>query len=243
MVNAIHSLPQADDTAQALVLIIAIVIFFAAELARVPLPLSMTLVGLLGGYALAQGQTSHLPYVAEVVALWFIAPVAAVAFAYYLIRYINNRPVADIWRRIRFYKALLIVLAFTAAYALGANTLGLIVATGGFNLATVLAAVGAIFVGSLFLGEGAIRRIGEEFYLMRYSNATVTLAASTVLVEVASFLNIPLSNTQATAAAVLGAGISYKTKFFSLRPFLIVIGGWIAAPTVSFLIGYFLLRL
>jgi PiT family inorganic phosphate transporter len=242
MVNAINSLvPNATMQLQAIVLIISIAIFFAADIARVPLPLTMTLVGLLAGYALAQGQTSHVPYVAEVVAMWFIAPVVAVAFAFYLIRYINSRPVTDIWRRIRFYKALLIVLAFTAAYALGANTLGLVVATAGFNLATVLSALGAIFVGSLFLGQGAIRRIGEEFYLMRYSNATVTLAASTILVEVASVLNIPLSNTQATAAAVLGAGVSYKTKFLSLKPFLIVIGGWIAAPTVSFFIGYFLL--
>jgi inorganic phosphate transporter, PiT family len=244
MINAINAfIPNPSMQLQALVLIISIAIFFVADIARVPLPLSMTLVGLLAGYALAQSQTSHLPYVAEVVAMWFIAPVAAVAFAYYLIRYINSRPVTDIWRRIRFYKALLIVLAFTAAYALGANTLGLIVAVAGFNLATVLAALGAVFVGSLFLGQGAIRRLGEEFYLMRYSNATVTLAASTILVEIASVLNIPLSNTQATAAAVLGAGISYKTKFLSLKPFLIVIAGWIAAPVLSFLIGYLLLRI
>lgn len=243
MINYINRFaPNATMQFQASVLFISVVIFLVATIVRVPLPLSMSLVGLLAGYALAQGQTSQLPFMAEVVAIWFIAPAAAVILAYYLIRYINRRKVTDIWRRIRFYKALLILLAFTAAYALGANTLGLIVATAGFNMATVLSALGGVFVGSLFLGQGPIRRIGEEFYLMRYSNASVTLAASTVLVETAALLNIPLSNTQATTAAVFGAGISYKTKFLTLKPYLIVVGGWIAAPVLSFIIGYLLLK-
>jgi inorganic phosphate transporter, PiT family len=119
--------------------------------------------------------------------------------------------------------------------------LGLIVATGGFNYATVAAAVAAIFIGSFFLGAGAIRRVGEEFYLMRYSNATVALAASTILVITASFLNIPLSNTQTTTAAVFGAGMSYKSKFLSLKPYLTIIVSWVVAPLLSFTIGYFLI--
>lgn len=172
--------------------------------------------------------------------MWFVAPLAAVAIAYYLIRYINRRKVTDIWKTIRTYKAILIILAFTSAYGLGANTLGLIVATGGFNWATILAAVAATFVGSLFLGEGAIRRISEEFYRMRYSNATVALATSTVLVELAAILNIPLSNTQTTTAAVFGAGISYKTKLLSLKPYLLIVTGWIVAPVISFCFGYLL---
>ncbi len=145
------------------------------------------------------------------------------------------------WRRIRVYKFLLIVLAFTSAYSLGANTLGLIVATAGFNWLTVSAAILAIFAGSFFLGKGTIHRVAQEFYLMRYSNATVSLAASTILVEIAAFLSIPLSNTQTTTAAVFGAGISYKTRFLSLKPYITIIAGWMMAPSVSFAIGYLIL--
>jgi inorganic phosphate transporter, PiT family len=242
MVNSINNLmPNVSMEFQAEVLIVAIVIFVIAHLARLPMSLSMSLVGLLAGYALARGVTSQVPYLTEVVAMWFIAPAIAAVLAYYFVRYINSRKVTDIWRRIRFYKALLIILAFTTAYGLGANTLGLIVAAGGFNWATVSAAVAAVFVGALFLGEGAIRRVSEEFYLMRYSNATVALAASTILVEAAAFLNIPLSNTQTTTAAVFGAGISYKSKFLSLKPYLTIVVGWIVAPVLSFAIGYLLL--
>jgi len=201
----------------------------------------MSLVGLLAGYSAAAGLTAMAPYVAEVVAMWFLAPVAAVAIAYGLLSYINSRKVTAIWKRVRVYKAVLIVLGFTSAYSLGANTMGLIVATGGFNLFNVGVAVAAVFVGSLFMGEGAIRRVSQEFYFMRYSNATVALAASTMLVWLAAVVNIPLSNTQTTVAAVFGAGISYKTRFLSLKPYLLIVSGWIVAPVLSFCIGYFLI--
>jgi PiT family inorganic phosphate transporter len=113
----------------------------------------------------------------------------------------------------------------------------MIVATGGFDLASVLAAIAAIFVGSFFLSEGAIKRVSQEFFLMRYANAAVTLVTSTVLVESATFFNIPLSITQTTSTAVFGAGLSYKTKLVSTKPFLKVVAGWVIAPLLSFAIG------
>ncbi len=231
-------LPNATSELQVIALLVAIVIFGIAHIARVPMSLSMSLVGLLAGLSISKGITSGLPYISQVAVMWFIAPVIAALFSFFLIRLINKRQVKDIWRRIRFYKVLLIVLSFTTAYSLGANTLGLIVATAGYNWVNLVVAMTAVFVGSSFLAEGAIRRMSQEFFLMRYSNATVTLATSTILVEVAAFLNIPLSNTQTTAAAVFGTGVSYKAKFMSLKPFLTIIAGWIAAPLLSFLIGW-----
>jgi phosphate/sulfate permease len=242
MANSIRNLmPNASMQLSAEVLVVAVSIFIVAQLARVPLSLSMSLVGLLAGVSIAGGLDGQLGYMTKVVAMWFIAPVAAGILAFCLIRYLNSRKPRNIWQTIRFYKVLLIILAFTAAYTLGANTLGLIVATAGFNWVTVSVAVVAVFAGTFLLGEGAIRRVGEEFYLMRYSNATVALAASTILVEAAALLNIPLSNTQATTVAVFGAGVSYKSKFLSLKPYIIIVLGWVAAPLLSFTIGYFLI--
>jgi len=231
-------LPAASEQLTVQILFAAIMIFLLAHLARVPLSLSMSLVGLLAGTAVAHNLNGQVSYITAIVAMWFIAPIAAGAVAFYLIRVISWQKVTNIWRRIRTYKVLLIVLAFTSAYTLGANTLGLIVATVGFNLLPVAAALIAVFIGSFFLGEGAVRRVGEEFYLMRYSNAAVALATSTILVEIAALLNIPLSNTQATTAAVFGAGVSYKSKFLSLKPYIVIVAGWVAAPLLSFAIGY-----
>ena len=233
-------LPNATVQLEVEALLVAIAIFVIAHLIRVPISLSMSLVGLLAGLSVARGVTTDLSFVAEVAVMWVVAPVCAALLAFYLIRLINRGKMKDIWHRIRLYKGLLIVLSFTTAYVSGANTLSLIVATGGFKVITVIAAIGGIVVGSLFLGEGAIRRISQELYMMRYSNATITLGASTILIEVAALLHIPLSATQTTAAAVFGTGLSYKTKFMSLKPFLIIVVGWIIAPLLSFMIGLLL---
>jgi inorganic phosphate transporter, PiT family len=233
-------LPGASSLLRSEALLVAILVFVAADLVRVPMSLNMSLVGLLAGLSLAGNSPVNPAFAGEVALMWVAAPLIAFALAFYLIRFINRGWPENLWRRLQTYKVLLIVLSFSSAYVLGANTLGLVVATGGFDSAAVLAAVAAVFAGSFLFGQGAIRRVSEEFFLMRYANATATLVTSTVLVEVATIFNIPLSNTQTTTAAVFGTGVSYRTKFVSLKPYLTIIAGWIIAPLLSFAIGLLL---
>ena len=80
----------------------------------------------------------------------------------------------------------------------------------------------------------------EEFFLMRYANSAVTLVTSTVLMEIATIFNIPLSIPQTTSTAVFVAGLSYKTILLSITPFLKVVAGWVIAPLLSFAIGLFI---
>jgi len=237
-VNAL--LPNTALQFRAEALLAAIIIFVIAYLIRAPMSLSMSLVGLFAGLSVASGTFSNGLYVAEVVALWAVAPLISIVFAFYLIRNINRSQPSNIWRRLQIFKVLIVFLALSASYVLGANTIGLIVATGGFNLQSVAVGVVAVFVGSFFLSSGEIRRVSEELFLMRYPNATVTLLSSTVLVGIATIFNIPLSNTQAVSSAVFGAGISYKSKFVSTKPFLIIVLSWVLAPLLSFVIGLLL---
>ncbi len=231
-------LPNASATFRSEALLVAVIIFFAADVIRVPMSLNMSLVGLLTGFSLASGLGSGYSFALEVALTWVAAPLFAFALAFYLIRFLNRTWPRNLWTRLQTYKALLLVFSFSTAYVLGANTLGLVVATGGFDSATILAAVAAIFMGSFLLGGGVIRRVSEEFFLMRYSNALATLLTSTILVEVATIFNIPLSNTQTTSVAVMGTGVSYRTKLVSLKPFLTIVVGWIVAPLLSFAIGF-----
>ncbi|MGA3289242.1 MAG: inorganic phosphate transporter [Candidatus Bathyarchaeia archaeon] len=230
-------LPNVALQFRAEALLVAILIFVIADLIRVPASISMSLVGLLTGLSIASGSLTNSAYIAEVVAMWVAAPLIAIVFAFYLIRIINRNWTKNIWRRLQTYKILIIVLAFSTSYVLGANTLGLIVATGGFNITTVLVAIVAIIIGTFYLSAGEIRRVAQELFLMRYPNATATLVVSTVLVEVATILNIPLSNTQALSSAVFGTGISYKSKFVSVKPFLLIALSWVIVPLLSFTIG------
>ena len=230
-------LPDATVELRAAALLVSILIFIIAEVIRVPMSVSMSLVGLLAGLSIASNASGSGAFATTVVIMWFAAPLIAITLAFSLIRVLNRSWPSNFWQRIQSYKLLLIALSFSSAYVLGANTLGLVVATGGFDLATVGAAVIGVFVGAFYLSGGAIRRVSQEFYLMRYTNATATLVTSTVLVELATLFNIPLSNTQTTASAVFGAGMSYRTKFVSLKPFLTIVAGWIVAPLISFAIG------
>ncbi len=230
-------LPNASPVLRAEALLVAIIIFVIAFRIRVPMSLSMALVGLLAGLSIAGKSLANGLFVGEVVLTWVFVPLIAFGLAFALIRLLNRSWPANLWHRLQAYKVLLIVSSFTTAYVTGANTLGMIVAMGGFDYASVLAAVAAIFVGSFFLSEGAIRRVSEEFFLMRYANAAITLATSTVLVEAATIFNIPLSITQTTSTAVFGVGLSYRTKFVSVKPFLKVVAGWVIAPLLSFAIG------
>ena len=235
-------LPNGAMQFRAEALIVAILIFVIADLIRAPVSVSMSLVGMLAGLSVAQGALRSGAYVAEVALMWVVAPLIAIALSFYLIRFINRSRPKNFWRRLQVYKVLLIVLALSTSYVLGANTLGLIIATGGFDSSIVALSVVAVFIGAFFLSAGEIRRVSEELFLMRYPNATATLVTSTVLVEAATLLNVPLSNTQALSAAVFGAGISYKSKFVSLKPFLVIVLGWVVAPLLSFAIGLVLGR-
>jgi PiT family inorganic phosphate transporter len=230
-------LPNASPELRAEALLVAIIVFVIAYKLRVPMSLSMALVGLLAGLSIAQDSPANSIFVGEVALTWVLVPLIAFGLAFGLIRWLNKSWPKNLWNRLQSYKLLLMVASFTTAYVTGANTLGMIVATGGFDLASVLAAIAAIFVGSFFLSEGAIKRVSQEFFLMRYANAAVTLVTSTVLVESATFFNIPLSITQTTSTAVFGAGLSYKTKLVSTKPFLKVVAGWVIAPLLSFAIG------
>ena len=230
-------MPIATSQLRVEALLVAIIIFVIADLVRVPMSLSMSLVGLLAGFSLANGSMTNDVYVAEVVGMWVAAPLISMALAFYLIRIINRRQPKNFWRTLQTYKVLLIVLAFSTSYVLGANTIGLIVATGGFDLAAVVVSIVAIFIGTFYSSAGEIRQVSQELFLMRYPNATASLATSTFLVELATLFNIPLSNTQALSAAVFGIGISYKSKFVPVKPFLISVVSWVVAPILSFAIG------
>ncbi|HMK94231.1 MAG TPA: inorganic phosphate transporter [Candidatus Limnocylindrales bacterium] len=230
-------LPNISMQLRAEALLVAIIVFLVADVLRTPLSFTMSLVGLIAGFSITASEMTKMLYVAEVVSVWVAAPLISIFFAFYLIKLLNREPVHNLWDRLQTYKVLLIVLAFSTSYVLGANTLGLIVSTSGFNIFNLTAAVVGAFIGVYFLSAGEIRRVAEELFLMRYPNATVSLVASTVLVEIATILKIPLSNTQALSGAVFGTGMSYKSKFVSLKPFLLTVLGWVIAPLLSFVLG------
>lgn len=233
-------LPSASSQLRSEALLVAIIIFTIAYIIRIPISLGMSLVGLLSGLSIGTNNPFNIFFASGVILMWIITPIIGLFLAGYITKSFNQDWPKNYWHRIQTYKILLILLAFSSSFVLGANTIGLIIATGGFKIITIIGGIAAIFIGAFYLSEGGIKRISQELFLMRYPNATASLITTTILVEVATLFNIPLSNTQTVTAAILGTGISYKTKLVSLKPFLMIILGWIIAPLLSFIIGLLL---
>lgn len=220
------------------VLTITLVLFTIAHLTRLPLSLTHTLPALLAGVALA-----FTSYFFLMILAWMAAPIAALVATPLIARLAAKPGANDFWAKIQVYKALLILVSFLFAFTLGANTIGLIVAVEGFGgLAVPLGIVGVI-VGTFFLSAGEIRRVTSDMFDLGYSNAMSSMLTSAVLVEASTLVGIPMANTMVQNTAVFGAGLSYKTKFFSTRPFFLVALSWIVFPAAGIAAGVLISQL
>jgi PiT family inorganic phosphate transporter len=239
--NSLHgtaaSLLPRSDPLIAYALIVALVIFGMATYFRVPLSLIMALVGTSVGISLKLGYTINIPLVLLIVGTWVLAPLLSISLAFLMNRqFIRTQP-KDVWRFALSMKLALIAVSFVTAFTLGANTLGFIEQVSGLRGISVLYLVVGIAAGSVFLSKGVIKRVGQEMYLMRYTNAFVSLIVSSALVEGATLLGIPLSNTQTLTSSVFGTGLSYRNKLMEMRPFLITVATWVISPLAGLVLG------
>lgn len=217
--------------------LVSFALFILAYFLRSPLSLTMVLVGVAIGLSIHHGYAVNGNFVILMVSTWILAPLGSVIFAFVLNRELQKRQSRNFWSEISYLKIILIVVSFLTAFTLGANTLGLIANLAGFDIWVIASMITGIVAGSLFLSKGIIKRVGEEMYLMRYSNALTSLLVSSVFVEIATLFSIPLSNTQTLTSSVLGTGMSYRTKAIYMRPFMIVLATWIIAPLAGLFLG------
>ncbi len=217
---------------------ISFIVFFFANIARAPLSLTMALAGTALGIDVKIDYPFDSSFVLLMIIFWIVAPVISIIVSYITERSIFHRNFKNVWNVARDLKLLILFSSFLTAFTLGANTLGFIANVEGFKLITILIMTLAIFLGSFFLSSGVIKRVGEEMYSMRYSNALVSLVISSVLVEIATIFAIPLSNTQTLTSSVFGVGISYKYRAIYMKPFFIIILTWIISPGIGFILGY-----
>ncbi len=221
-----------------IVLGVSIVMFAIATVARIPLSLIMAIVGTSIGVGIKTGYNYNTPYIILIITIWIIAPMLAIVSSYFLNLNLNRIRINNIWLKARFYKLFLVIISFITAFALGANTFGLLASLGGSSVLVIAVMVIAIFAGAAFMSGGVIRRVSQDMYGMRYQNATVSLLVSSLLVEGATLFSLPLPSTQTLTSSVFGTGLSYKTKAMHLKPFLIVVAMWIISPVLGIVLGY-----
>lgn len=221
-----------------LALLVSLVIFIMATILRVPLSLIMALVGSSIGLSLRYHFHISDSLVLLIIFTWVLAPILSVALAYIINRRFSRMKPKNVWNFALMLKIALIIISFLTAFTLGANTLGFIAEVGRIKGYEILLLVLAIFLGSFLLSGGVVKRVGNDMYTMRYSNAFVSLLVSSVLVEGATLFGIPLSNTQTLTSSVFGSGLSYRLKFLEARAFYITVGMWILSPVLGIILGF-----
>ncbi|MGC8609464.1 MAG: anion permease [Thermoplasmata archaeon] len=221
-------------------LISSAILFVFAYFTKIPLSLTMALVGSAIGLSIRYHY--HIPetYLLTVIAAWILAPVISIIGAYYTNLYMNKTVHRNVWNYALLLKMILIVTSFFTAFTLGANTLGFIANIIGFNYLTVIVLSVSIFAGTFYLSSGVIKNVGQSMYLMKYTNAFTSQLISALVVEVSTVLSIPMSNTQTLTAGVLGSGLSYKSKAIYIKPFIYIVIMWIISPILGTLMAYIL---
>lgn len=215
-----------------IVLTITLALFAVAHVARIPLSLTHMLPALLAGVALA-----FTSYFFIMILAWMAAPAAALLATPLIARLASKSWTKNFWTKAEVYKAFLILVSFAFAFTLGANTIGLIVAVEGFGEFAIPLAIAGVVIGTFFLSAGEIRRVTSDLFELGYSNAMSSMLTSAILVETSTLVGIPMANTMVQNTAVFGAGLSYKTKFFSAKSFYLVALSWIAFPVAGIAVG------
>jgi len=237
-------LPLDTATGTFSILIASLIIFLGGELSKIPLSLSKALTGAILGVSIALGTFSRSGYLILILAFWFLVPLIATALGILLVGLDDRLSPRNLWLKLSLLKTGLLVVSFLSAYVLGSNTLGLIagVVYNQTLYATVAVGLGAV-LGTFVLGRGALRRLTEGIFSLRYPNAFFSQLIGSATVELANQLGVPLSITETVSSGIIGSGLARKMRMMNARNIFLIITSWILSPLAGFILAYVLTRL
>ena len=237
-------LPIDTATGTFSILLASLIIFLGGELSRIPLSLSKALTGAILGVSMALGTFNSSEYLALILAFWFLVPLVATALGILLVGLDDRLSPRNLWLKLSLLKTGLLVVSFLSAYVLGSNTLGLIagVVYNQTLYAAVVVGLGAV-LGTFVLGRGALRRLTEGIYSLRYPNAFFSQLIGSATVELASQLGVPLSITETVSSGIIGSGLARRMRMMNARNVLLIISSWIISPVAGFILAYAFTRI
>jgi len=226
------------------ILLATLLVFLGAELSKVPLSLSKTLTGAILGVGFAVGPLQDTRYLVLILGFWFLAPLLATALGVLLVALDDHYSPKNLWLKLSILKAGLLVVAFLSAYVIGSNSLGLIA---GVLFNQTLAAAIAVGLGSTLgaftLGQGALRRLSEGIFSLRYPNAFYSQLLGSGAVEFASQFGVPVSITETVSSGIIGSGLARRMRVMNVRNIFLMVTSWVVSPAAGALVGYSLTRL
>jgi len=237
-------LPVDTATGTFSILLASLLVFLGGELSEVPLSLSKALTGAILGVSIALGTFNSSGYLGLILAFWFLVPLAATALGVLLVGLDDRLSPRNLWLKLSLLKTGLLVVSFLSAYVLGSNTLGLIagVVYNETLYAIVAVGLGAV-LGTFVLGRGALRRLTEGIFSLRYPNAFFSQLIGSATVELANQLGVPLSITETVSSGIIGSGLARRMRIMNARNVFLIITSWIISPIAGFLLAFTLTKL
>ncbi len=225
------------------ILLVTLLIFIGGELSKVPLSLSKALTGAVFGVSIAVGEFHRSNYLFIILGFWLLAPILASGLGVLLIDLDDKFSPRNLWQKLSILKGGLLIVAFFSAYVSGSNTLGLIAGIP-YNqtlAATIAVGVGSV-IGAFTLGRGALRRLTEGIFSLRYPNAFFSQLLGSGTVELAIQLGVPLSTTETVSSGIIGSGLAKKMRVMNVRNIFLIMTSWVLSPAVGLIAGYALTR-
>jgi len=237
-------LPLDTATGTFSILLASLIVFLGGEVSQIPLSLSKALTGATLGVSIALGIFNNSGYLMLILAFWFLVPLVATALGILLVGLDDRLSPRNLWVKLSLLKTGLLAVSFFSAYVLGSNTLGLI-AGAVYNqtgYATIAVGLGAV-LGTFVLGRGALRRLTEGIFSLRYPNAFFSQLIGSATVELANQLGVPLSITETVSSGIIGSGLARRMRIMNARNVFLIISSWIISPLAGFTLAFVLTKI
>jgi inorganic phosphate transporter, PiT family len=237
-------LPNRTSLGAISILLASLLVFLGGNYFNVPLSLSKALTGSILGVSVALGVHADTGYLVLILSFWFFVPVVATVLGVLLIELDDRLSPANLWLKLSLFKTGLLFLAFLSAYVSGVNTLGLIAGVPfnqEFNAPTIAVGLGCI-AGAFLLGRGALQRLTEGIFSLRYPNAFYAQLVGAATVEFATQLAVPLSITETVSSGIIGSGLARRMRVLNVHNIFLIISSWVLSPIAGFIIAFVLTK-
>ena len=238
-------LPTKTSTGAFSILLSSLLIFFVGNQFKVPLSLSKALTGSVLGVSFALGVLTEKGYLTLILAFWILVPVVATALGVLLIELDDRLSPQNMWLKLTILKTGLLVLAFLSAYVLGVNTLGLIAGVPSdqaYGAPTIIVGLGSL-AGAFLLGRGALERLTQGIFSLRYPNAFYSQLVGALTIELANQFAVPLSITETVSSGIIGSGLARRVRVLNVRSIFLIISSWVLSPIAGFLLAFTLTKM
>lgn len=237
-------LPTKTSTGAFSILLSSLLIFLVGNQFKVPLSLSKALTGSVLGVSFALSVLTETGYLTLILAFWILVPLVATALGVLLIELDDRLSPQNMWLKLTIFKTGLLVLAFLSAYVLGVNTLGLIAGVPSdqaYNAPTIIVGLGCL-AGAFLLGRGALERLTQGIFSLRYPNAFYSQLIGAATIELANQFAVPLSITETVSSGIIGSGLARRMRVLNVRNIFLIISSWVLSPIAGFLIAFALTK-